>query len=305
MTKTTKNFIEGLASYINEQVVGSDRTKILNVKVIDQLNNRGHAIPVEIEAVDGGTDKVQFCPCFYAEELMQEYEGHTIAFIGEVVNQKVNEMYGTFTELVRRQRAMLGKTIDDFSEKDLILTAVPSGNATDAMRGGILRRDFEELGLFACIKVPLYDEKGSNNTYYSPIVEGRDATDEEWKRAGLNSLMRVNMQARLFDIPGTGKPMGGELMDANGFYDYFYLLNPQEVWGSLAEQFHAERVYIFPAGAYTARFVFDGREYEGSQDAMAMRMAITKASMEEMCGVISVFRFDCRAMRLERIASVQ
>lgn len=297
-TQNIQNFIHELADYINNFIVGTENTVITRCEVMDQMTNRGHAIPVRVKDPGISGNTADLAPVFYAEELMEANKGRTIAVIGETLNVEVNGFYKDMVNLMKAQEESYAKTFSDYNMSDIIAAAVPEGYAesTDIKGKPLVKK--EQYGLVITMKAEIYTAhlKDGDQGYFTPIIADPSGmpTEEQWEQAQKNALARSEIQMMVIPVTEEEKaiPVCGEICDAREFFDYFYLQAVKLVWGSLLRDLKAERVYIFPCGPYNAKFVLWGGEIENSDTANALRTAFMQDAVKSIYGVQRVFIMD-------------
>lgn len=307
MAKDIDMFLDGITEYINTYIVGTENTCITECTRTDMVANRGHMIPLKVKVpghLKGGLSDMG--PVFYAEELMNEHPGSTVAFIAEWINVQVAGWYPGFLRMVAAQAQAMEKTLDDYGASDIIITAMPTSQVPEKCRGGFIMKDIPELGLTVSMKAAMCENPGnSRQTYFVPVSgkEGQDVTDAEWERAETNSIRYSEFHVTVIPVPsqeGRDIPVCGEILDRLEFYDYFYLLGGDRIWGGIMENLGAERVYIIPEGAHCAKFVADGPAIRECDTAKALRDLFLEDVIKDMSGVMPVFVFDSGTGKVSR-----
>lgn len=306
MAKNVQRFIQELADYINRFIVGTENTVITGCVVTDRKMNRGHAIPIQVKNPDGAEGVASMGPCYYAEELIAENEGSTVAAIAEKLNVEVNVFYEDMIKLMEAQKEAQNRTVTDYGTKDIILTAVPAKDIGASLDGPFVKK--EVLGLMAVLKGEIMssDTGTGIQAYYSPVLEdlSHEVTEEEWEKAKLNSLARAElglMAVPVEDEDGSSMFVCGEVVDVNEFFDYFYLLAAKPVWELLMKDLKAERIYMFPQGAYNVKFVCYGGRLEGNDNAKALRSAFMESAIRTMGGLQDVYVVDNETLEIRKM----
>lgn len=300
MDKDISRFARELADYINSHIVGTENTYIMKCIASDMVLNRGHAIPLEVVMPAGVSAKCRTMgPCFYAEELMEEFPGHTPAAIAEAVNMKVCEQYQKMVEIMGKFAAAEHKGMDDYERDRIVVTAMRSFQVPDESRKGCVTKDLPELGLTLTMKA-------QDGEYLIPIYakEGVEAVDKDWDDADANTVRGTGIRlAGLMAPDGQDRDVAvcGHIIDANAFYDFFYLLSPKHVWAAVIKDLGAEKLYIIPENPYYARFVLDSPAVRESSTAKQLRNAFTKDAVKDAGGFMPIFVMDCGTLEITRL----
>lgn len=314
-TKNVNKFIQELADYINNFIVGTDNTVITNCQVMDKIMNRGHMIPIIVKPIEGVDKNRMLGPVFYAEELMEENKGSSIAAIAERLNVSVNAFYEDLKNLMKAQDEALGKTLDDYGINTVIVSSSPTPFAENDLGPEgrpFAMKEYSELGLTSILKGEIYTKEveGGSQGYFAPISETEDhpATEEAWEQANLNTLSKASIQLRIVPVLTANGffPVCGEIVDANEFYDYFYMLSVKPMWESLLKDMHvkdsgANEIYIFPQGPYSAKFVLHGGKVEENGTAQSLRSAFMEAAVPGMAGLLNAYVLDIETMEIRKV----
>lgn len=305
MAKDINGFIKELAEYINTFIVGTENTYIKECVVSDMVTNRGHAIPIKVKFPDDFREKFQNVgPCYYAEELMEEFHNSTIAAIGENINVRVTKDYPGILKMMAVQVKSEEKTICDYDKKDIIVTALPTSHVSRMNSDELITKEFPELGLTTIMKGCIgSDPNSKGRAYFAPIIrkDGRVITDEDWDNAAMNSLCYsdINLVCPMLEGTDIDTPVCGQIADSNNFYDYFYLLSAEQIWGGITETLDAEKIYIIPQSAHSAQIVMDSQAIRENQTACAFCKAVMKAAVKSACG--PVFILDCSTLQITKL----
>lgn len=301
--RDVNQFARDLADYINKFIVGTENTKIKECIVNGNERNRGHLISILVvmpEDMDFG-EIANMGPAFYAEELLAEFPTNTTEMIGEVVNARVNEYYPTCIEMIQNQLSMKEKTIDDYDPDKIILTASLVSQCEKAEWESFVTRKEDELDLILFIKAAIREEDGQG--YFVPIIstEGHEGTKEQWETAAKNSFAKANIQLGFIPDPASKEPFTGMVMDANRFYDFFYLLSLKEVWNGAKDQLGVTKVYIIPNNPYQAIFLLESPQIDKDPEAVLRRNEILAKAVKDLENKpVSVFELDCGTMKLSK-----
>lgn len=298
MDKDMKQFVAELAEYINNFIVGRENTYITKCFADEPVNERGHAIPVEIKIPEKFKDTFpSYAPIFYAEELLAEFPKSTVAAIGEILNGRITQQYPEFMRILAEQVGSVDKTLDDYDGENIIVTAQPLGinpKITDPDNPFIVKA-VPELKLVMCLKGMSSDGTDSDLVYFTPISrDGREVTDADWENAKLNSMKHANLQCMMMKpVDGsTEKPLAGTFVDTANFYEYFYLLSLEEVWGPVIKTTEADRIYIIPTGPYHVRFVIENQDVCDNEQLLRDCKYFVKSAKEMAKGSMPVFVMD-------------
>lgn len=290
-------FVEEFASYVNRFIAGREGSHILKCNTDGGVTNRGHSIPIEVVMPEGMPDRAQdMCLCMYAEEMLEEFPKGTTAAIAEAMCARLEGEYGNMMSLLAGQMPALDRTMDDCCQDSLIISAFLEG-VRPVNQELVVAKRMPELGLVLEMKANTGRGPDERHSYFAPVTKGRDATKEEWEAAKRNSLAYADIHAGVIASPANHTPCCGRIEDTNGFYDYFYLLSPREVWGGFVEKAMADRLYIIPDGAYAAEFIVDGPLVNGDPEACAVRgIYMGQNGKPKQPGI---FVLDCRTMEVK------
>ena len=300
MKKDIDKFIEELADYINRFIAGREGSHIEECMVEHTVLNRGHAIP--IKCIVPGEDKSRTIgPCFYAEELLREFPHSSVAAIAEHVSLKTEEAYPSLVHTMNMQQMMESKKIRDIDPNDLFMTAYVTKNLSERFHGGHIAREYEELGLTAVIKAKVDNPADENLIYLLPVMSDTEcpATEEDWKTAQRNSIAASRISLQGMSVFENEPPVCGQITDTEQFYDYFYLLTPQ-VWKPVIDHAQADKLYIFPCGAYNAKFCIENEHIQSSHETGMFRDTFMHAAVASMNGN-DAFVLDCKTMEITKL----
>lgn len=299
MKRDIDKFVKELADYINRFVAGRDGSHIEKCMVEKSVLNRGHAIPVRC-TVPGDDESMAIGPCFYAEELLEEFPHSSVTAIAEYIRVKTEEIYPNLLHMMQMQQEVESKNIQDISTDKLFLTAYRTENVDEKFHGGYITREYEELGLTASIKTAVDNATDENQIYLLPVMsdQNHQLSEKYWETAELNSLKASRIFLNGKSAAKNEPPVCGFIKDMEQFYDYFYLLTPQ-VWTQVIEDAKAERLYIFPHDAYNAGFCVDNRNIKNNSQAAAFRDKFMLAAVALMNGN-DAFVLDCKTMKITK-----
>lgn len=296
MKRDVHEFIKELAEYINTFVAGRDGSCITECIVKDELADRGHAIPVKCRPYEGE----YFGPCFYAEELMQQFPYNTVAMIAETIAAKTESLYPDMIASVKRQKEVSKKNIKDIGQDNIYLSSDMRGPVTRTERETVIIRQHKGTGIVSMIKAGVTDKDHPDRIQLMTIRKDRycPATRKDWKRAEENSLSKALISMHGIGLKKDGMPLCGKIKDEAQFYSYFYLLTPG-VWQPLIEKTKAEKIYIFPNMGYAAEFTIDNEAVSSDQEFSGLRAHFTDRALEKMSGD-DVFVLDCKTMKVTK-----
>lgn len=310
MKRDIETFVSELADYINNHIVGTDTTHIKNCVKTNDAHNRGHLIPLHLVMPDdfAGDDIKEIGPVFYAEELLNKYTNHTVAYIAEMINRDVNEHYDSFISMTKANMAAMRKPIDAYDKKDIILTAMPASQCLNMEQSSFFTKNLPDMGLICILKGYLCDNPDNENQqYYIPITnnEGKDIPDEYWKVAAKNSIRMTDIKVELTPMPeisgNTMVPIFGRIDDAASFYDYFYLLSPEFIWKRISKDTGADRVYIVPQSSHAACFILDSQKIRNDAGLSNMRDKLLKCGPRPLADQgIPMMMMDCNTFKITR-----
>lgn len=307
MKRDIMEFINELADYINTHIVGTENTYIAKCEARHMPMNRGHAIPIKMKLPESMSEgNSGFGPCYYAEELLKEFPGSSVAAIAEILNVRVTEQYPAMLQLLAAKTKAVEKGINDYDRKDLIIAACPSSHILDENRNVFITKELPEIGITASIKAAMYtNPEDKNQIYYTPIVkkEGHEVTDEDWGIADLNTLEATDIKIGCYSVPHNEEEqyVSGKILDANGFYDYFYLLSPKLIWDEFAKVVETEKIYIIPESPYEATFLIDNPELRESQTAKVFANMFNERAARLLNNEVAPVVLDCNTMTMRRL----
>ncbi len=159
------------------------------------------------------------------------------------------------------------------------------------------RKD-DNLGLVKMLKAKVSDCR-SDAAYFAPIRRGKtEPEDMYWKRAAMNSLIQTDINVKLAD---TEIPFFGIIEDKHLFYDFFYLVETETVWGGI-RVFGADRVYIIPNGSYRAFFILESSATRCHSSTSAQIDEILEKAKKNLADKpLPVFVLDVKSMLLSRM----
>lgn len=297
--KSIDLFVERIVEYINNHIVGIDSTKIMKCNQLNEKLPRGRAIQMDIIVPEtiALKDGEHMGPVYYVEELMREFPDSTPEAVAEVLNIRVTEMYDTFMELAHVQTNKFGQTIDTYGPKEIILSVIPACECDNQMEKFCIKKD-DDLGLVKMLKAKIGD-CGTDAAYYVPIDRGETEPNEKyWEIAAANSLMQTDIDIRI--SPGE-IPFAGIIEDKHLFYDFFYLVEIEPVWGGV-RAFGPDRVYIIPNGPYQAVFILESSATRcHSSTSAQMDKLLEKAKKDLTDKPLPVFILDVKSMSISRM----
>lgn len=307
MAKDIDRFITELADYINRFIAGKENSYIKECVVSDKVYNRGHIIPIKVKVPEWVDEKITALgPGFYAEELMEEFPDHTVAFIAEVINARVTEFYPGLVEIFTEKAKNMNKTIEEYAKQDIIVSAVPSSQVSENDRQAFITRDLEDVGLTLIMKACIGDNPTNpNQSYFCPIMnKGRKVTEEDWKNAECNTLQSADINIIGMPAPsGAGEPIPlcGSIIDIKNFCDFFYLLNPRRIWKDIADKSSAEKIIIIPRSIYSAIFVVDNEFIRNNPSLSAVRDEFANLAMNTAEDILPVYELDCSTWKIKQV----
>lgn len=312
------DFVKEVLAYIDANIIGKPGTHIIGHGRESIVANRGHAIQTIVEVPEDLAETMRAAglgtgvgPVFYAEELLEQYPRCDAAAAALAINRTINEDYGNMLTVFREQSAAMGKTIDDYGPSELFIMALPACHAHPAMRKGCITKELPEAGLVLTMKgLMCKNPSNEDQSYFSPIKteNGRDATDDEWYMAAVNSLGQAALHIECIPVQehegGEIIPVCGTISDQKQFYEWFYLIQPECVWGHFAETHSIDTICIIPKDAYTALFIVNNEKTASCEQARMLQdiflgkiMEIATAADVMPCAI------DCRTWEIKPVAA--
>ena len=304
MKKDVNKFKKELAEYINTHIVGHENTFITECVISDKILNRGHVIPVQVRMPDEMMDIEDFKtigPAFYAEELMEEFPDGAIKTIAKAVNDRVNEVYPAMMTVLDTQLKALKRTMDDYDKDDFILTALPTSQNPN-IGDPFITKELPEFGLTVSMKACVCrNPQNKDQSYFTHVrrKEGQCFT----KEAENHRLRAASIHISFASVPSTilETPIAGQIVDANGFYDYFYLLSVAPVWKEIVKMTRAERIFLIPDGAYAVKFAVDNSVIRDDSLICTLRDNFLKAAQSMSNNTLSVFILDGETLNITKM----
>lgn len=170
-------------------------------------------------------------------------------------------------------------------------------NVTTRWKSSVSKKD-DDLGLVKMLKAKIGD-CGTDAAYYVLIDRGETEPNEKyWEIAAANSLMQTDIDIRI--SPGE-IPFAGIIEDKHLFYDFFYLVEIEPVWGGV-RAFGPDRVYIIPNGPYQAVFILESSATRcHSSTSAQMDKLLEKAKKDLTDKPLPVFILDVKSMSISRM----
>ncbi len=312
MAKNINLFMRELADYINTNIAGTENTYILKCTVPDgMVVNRGHAIIITVKMPDGMEKEFSnYGPCFYAEELLNEFPNNTVATIGEIINSRVTEVYPDLIKVMAEQKRNMEKGIKECNKNEIIITAIPSRFIPEAAKKNdmFVTKEFPSLGLSAMMKVRLCEKSGTDNSsYFSPVCkkEGQEVTYKDWHTAELNSIRQADIQNKFFPLPEelrqvAGPNICGHIEDYHGFYDWFYLISPM-IWHNVIPHIKAGKIFIIPGGPYFANYVIDHPAVWKNPETHSFAADFVDVAIKASDRSMPAFVLDCDTLEIRKL----
>lgn len=299
MAKDIKKFIEEVADYINRFVAGRSGGHIIECSADGLLMNRGHAIPIKCSCEE---EDIPLCgPCFYAEELMARFPGHSASFVAEVIAAETEKEYPAMIETARRQKQISATDINDIDPEDLFITATNTIHDVHGLsKAGYPVREHEELGLISMLKMRIPHPADGHGSMLVP-VHNTDIDDGLWERATHNSLLQCAFKVCAAGVEEDDMPVCGEMEDTNRFYDYFYML-AADAWAPVVELTEADRIYIFPYAPHKAGFCIDNDRVNSDSKLYDLRTTFMEDAVKHMPHA-TVYVLDCSTMEITKFAT--
>lgn len=309
MAKNIDYFISELIDYVNTYIVGSDNTYITEAKPEIYVKGEGHGIPFLVKIPEELKDRCKismtdFGPVFYAEELLEQYPKASTAAIAENINKEILQTYPGMIRLFSQNLKTFEKTIDDYEDDELIVTALPLGGNADGSpkldSNHTVTKECETLGLRLIMKGFMSEDPENRSlAYFAPVMEGREVTEEDWEIAKTNSWYNSDVR-HIEPFKGTFADICGVVIERHEFYEYFYLLSLEDTWKEVINDTRVETILIFPETPYMADY-YKLYKISEEKDTKTIRKILMKESLKKKSKYLPVFELDCRTMKLKRI----
>lgn len=307
MEKDIDSFVTELVDYINTFITGSEYSYIVKCEASDTVTNRGRSISVLVKIPDDIDKNLNIGPCFYVDELLEQFPNATVAAIAENINAMTTRDYFNMVAILRMQDAAMKKTIDEYeAENCTIITAVPTSQTPKGNNTVFITKKYPEFGLTTIMKAKIYSNSDQKSrAYFAPVcrTKGRRITKRDWDLADKNTIQGVKIEASCMPVLTEEKavqaiPAFGNLEDKNRFYDFFYLLSPEYAWRPLIDRSGAEKIYIIPTDAWSAKFIIDSPVIRNNFASIAPVVKLAINSMTATPTKEAAYVLNCSTMKI-------